>query len=146
MSEHLLTLDEKVFIRSFADREGFGLSVIHKDRGKLAYEERSWEEYGPLLKQLWENYIKNGQKPQLIGYMLSDDGLVTETLHYIAPGSFSDPLGALLQLEQESFIYWLNSKKPNISARIDSEAFRYLDRELDSILQIHLERKERNRQ
>lgn len=143
MSEQLSTLDDNVYIRSFADKEGFGLSVIHQDRGKIGYEEFSWEDYGVLLMGLWEGYLTRGKKPEVAGQTLSDNGLVIETLHFIAPSSFSGPLGATLRPNQESFLYWLKSQYSHISATIDKEVFRYLDMELDSILRINLERKDR---
>lgn len=143
MSEQISTLDDKVCIRSFVDREGFGLSIMHKDRGKIGYEEFSWEDYEVLLRGLWDGYLTSGQKPRVAGQTLSDNGLVTETLHFIAPGSFSDPLGSTLRPNQESFIYWLKLQYSRILTTIDKEAFQYLDRELDSILRINLERKNR---
>lgn len=143
MSKYLSTLDEKIHIRSMVDGEGFGLSVIHKDKGKVAYEEFSWKEYGPLLKSLWESYFKTGQKPKLAGQILSDDGFVIETLHYIAPGSFTHPCGATLSEDRESFLHWLKSQYNKISARINTDEFQYLDKELDTILSMHLERKKR---
>ena len=51
MSKHISTLVEKVHIRSCADGEGFGLSVIHEDKGQLGYEEFSWGVYGTTFKR-----------------------------------------------------------------------------------------------
>jgi len=143
MSEQLSTIDDKISIRSFADYEGFGLSVIHKDKGKIDYKEFSWEDYEVLLRGLWEGYLTQGQKPEVAGQILSDDGLVVETLHFIAPSSFHGPCGNKLKPNQESFIYWLKSQYPAISERIERDAFQYLDSELDCILQRNLERKNR---
>ncbi|MCK4670501.1 MAG: hypothetical protein KAT43_04820 [Nanoarchaeota archaeon] len=143
MSKFLSTLDGKVTIKSCADWEGFGLSVLHEEKGKIDYKEFSWHEYGILLRQAWEEYITKGQKPELAGHTLSDDGLVTETLHYIAPNSFTHPAGPTLPSDQESFIYWLKSQSPRISQIINEQAFDFLDSELDVILRMNLERKDK---
>ena len=142
MSEPLTTLDEKVVIRSFAYLEGFKLSAIHEEKGKLDCKEFSWESYGSLLKRLWEDYIIKGWKPELLGYALSDKVLVTETLHYIAPASFNNR-EVILPPNQESLIYWLKLQNSNIAARIGNEAFQNLDKGLDYILLINLGRKKK---
>lgn len=143
MSKTYTTLDRKVHIRSMSDWDGFGLSVNHKERGKIAYIEYPWQEYGMKLRQFWEDLITKGKRPEIAGHKLSDDGLVTATLHYIAPGSFTQPAGPTLPSDQESFIYWLKSQGPRISQIIYQGAFEFLESELDTILRMNLERKDR---
>ena len=92
------------------------------------------------LKDLWEGYLNNSETPQLAEQPLSDLGLVVETLHFIAPGSFTSPTGPQLNSEQESLLYWLKSQYSTMTSKIDEKSLGYLHRELDDILRINLTR------
>ena len=114
-------------------------SAVKKGEGKIA--ESSWpmNEYGTLIKTLWGSYLRSGERPKLLGQTLSDEGFVTETLHYIAPGVFSCPDGPMLDDSRESLLYWLKAEAKSIRLRIGEKEAYYLNRELEAILQTHLE-------
>ncbi|HJX50517.1 MAG TPA: hypothetical protein VJ438_03575 [Candidatus Nanoarchaeia archaeon] len=141
MSEELSTIRDDITIHSMASSGKYHLSVYEKGKGKIA--ENSWpmDEYGGLIRTLWANYLKTGEKPKLLGQTLSDEGFVEETLHYIAPGVFSCPDGPRLDDSREYFLYWLKAEASNIGLRIGEQEFSYLNRALEAILQTHLERK-----
>jgi hypothetical protein len=143
MSEELSTICEDITIHSMASGGEHHLSVYKKGEGKMADGSWPMDEYRILIKTLWETYLENGERPKLLGQTLSDDGFVTETLHYIAPGVFSCPDGPMLDDSRESLLYWLKAEAKNIGLRIGKEEASYLNRELEAILQTHLERKGR---
>lgn len=142
MSEHISVLDERKIITSLAAGGKYHLAVHAKDNAPDHFilmgsdQEYGYEEYCNVLKNLWENYIRTGEKPKLLGLTLSDDGFVTETLHCIAPAAWggSSPL-----LEyRESFTYWLKSKSQRIKERIGETKFEFLNKNLESILRLHI--------
>jgi len=143
MSEELSTICEDITIHSMASSGKYHLSVYKKDEGKIAENSWSMDEYGGLIRTLWENYLKTEEKPKLLGQTLNNEGFITETLHYIAPGVFFCPDGPRLDGSRESFLYWLKAEARNIRLRIGEQEFSYLDRELEAILKKHLERRER---
>jgi hypothetical protein len=139
MSEHISVLDEGKVITSFATGGKYHLAVHDKDIVPIHFlfmgsdQDYGYEEYCGVLKGLWEKYISTGEKPRLLGLTLSDDGLVTETLHCIHPRA----AGYELPVYRESFAYWLKSKSSEIRAKIGAE-FERLDRDLKDILQHHI--------
>ena len=147
MSEHISVLDEGKVITSLAFRRKYHLAVHDKNNAPDHFlfmgsdQEYGYEEYCDVLKKLWGDYISKGEKPKLLGLTLSDNGLITETLHCIAPGAwdYSSPLPQY----RESFAYWLKSKSPEIRARIGENEFNDLDRNLESILQSHIRSKQK---
>jgi len=144
MSKELLTVCKDITIYSTASNGKHYLTVFKK-RGKelaeIAQGSYPMAEYGKLIKTLWEDYLRSGEKPKLLGQTLSDDGFVIETLHYIAPGVFTCPGGPMLDDSRESFLYWLKAEAKSIGLQIDEKEVSYLNGELEDILRIHLERK-----
>ncbi len=136
MSELLPTTCGKK-IGSIAYNGRYHLCV--KKGEKIIEESYSMEDYGSLIKKLWEDYLK-GEESKLLGCALSNEGLVIETIHYLGPNIFSAIDGPVLDKNRESVLYWLKSQYQNIQARI-GDNFNFLNRELNGILQTHLERK-----
>jgi hypothetical protein len=146
MSQEISTIEGKI-ITSFALDGKFYLSAHTKDKVPTHFlfmmansqKEYAYQEYGTLLKNLWENYLNKGEKPKLLELTLTDNGLIDETLHYIAPGGFwgRGPLDE----SHKSFLDWLNSQREKIRARINNEDFMYLESNLDNFIQQHLYRK-----
>jgi hypothetical protein len=147
MSEHISVLDEGKVITSHAMGGKYHLAVHDKDGAPDHFifmgcdQEYGYEEYCGVLKKLWGDYVSKGEKPKLLGLTLSDDGLVIETLHCLAPAAwdYSSPIPHY----RESFVYWLKSKSPEIRARIGKNEFDHLDGNLESILRSHIESKQR---
>ena len=142
MTTTLLTICNDTVIDSIAYNKKYHLSVFNIRKGETIAE-GSWsmDEYGILIKRLWEAYINSREKPKLLGQTLSDKGLAAETLHYIAPNVFFLPHCGPLDDSRECFLYWLKSESPRIRKRIGKNEFDYLNRELETILRMHLERK-----
>jgi hypothetical protein len=92
---------------------------------------------------LWEDFTDKGKRPELLGLPITDYGFVEETLHCIAPGAWGSPSAPPLAPHREKFVYWLKSKSHEIQGIIGEKEFGYLNRELDSILQTHLEIKQK---
>ena len=113
MSEELSTTDKDVTIHSLATGESYHLT-FYRNRKKISENSWSVNEYGILIKKMWEDYLKKEEKPVILGQTLSDEGFVEETLHYIAPNSFSAPNGPVLDHSHESFLYWLKSNSNSI--------------------------------
>ena len=149
MLEHISVLDKEKVITSLASGGKYHLALYDKNRAPTHFlfmgydQEYGYEEYCTVLRNLWENYITKGEKPQLLGLTLSDDGFVTETLHCITPAAWGFPLATPLPPYRESFAYWLKSKSQKIRARIGEKEFDDLDRNLESILQCHIGSKQR---
>ena len=76
-----------------------------------------------------------------MGQTLTDEGFVGETLHFIAPNVFYASDCGPLDEDRESFIYWLKSNYNLINNKISKESLDYLDRNLESILRLNLEKK-----
>ncbi len=149
MSEEISTLEEGKVITSLAAFGEYRLAVHDKDNvpnhflfigSDKAY---GYEEYCDVLRALWEGFVDKCERPKLLGLPISDYGFVEETLHCIAPGGWGSPSAPPLAPCRESFVYWLISKSPEIQATIGQNEFDYLNRELESILQIHLGSKQK---
>lgn len=147
MSEHISVLDEGKVITSLASGGRYHLSIHDKEGAPTHFllmgsdQEYGYEEYCGVLKDLWNKYTSTGEKPKILGQTLSDEGLITETLHCIAPVAWGGE--SPLPPYRESFAYWLKSKSPEIRARIGEKEFDGLNRNLESILQHHLRSKQR---
>jgi len=140
MSEELDTIREGVTIGSIATRESYNLTVYEPGKGAIRSDSFPNADYEVLMKGLWEKYLGQGEKPELVGETLTDQGFVWETLHIIAPGVFFGPGGPPLTKNQESFVYWLKGKMPDIEETLEPEQARYLSTNLDQVLHTHLER------
>ncbi len=138
MSEEISTLERDVIIRSIFHNGNFHISAYRKGE-EVAKGSWTSGEYGALLKSMWESYINTKEKPKLLGQRLADDGLVAETLRYVAPSSFYKPENYLDE-ERGSFARWLESKSDEISSKISRVSFDYLYSELSSILRINSSR------
>ncbi|MDP3026068.1 MAG: hypothetical protein Q8N63_00020 [Nanoarchaeota archaeon] len=136
MSEELSTLNENITILSIFSSGVFYLSVYKKGESD-PIRKGSWfvNQYRDLLKGLLEDYFDKRIPPQILGQTLSDNGLIEEIIHYIAPNSFNCPGGPSLDHSREEFIYWIKSK-------ISNPKFSYFNDRLDYILKTHLERKQ----
>lgn len=142
MSEELTTIHKDVIIASSAHSGEYHLSAIKKGEGIIKKGSWSMETYLSLVRKLWEDYLNKDIKPQVLEQTLSDEGFVNETRHCIAPNSWYPPSTAgPLSLEKESFAYWLKSQSQKIQTKITPEAFNYLNRELDAIINLNIERK-----
>lgn len=149
MSEHIKTLDETKVITSLAARGKYHLAVYDRDKAPEHFlfmgsdKSYKFEEYCDLLGGLWDEYIIRAERPKLLGIEISDEGLITETRHCLAPNSWWPPPGdgAPLTAYRESLLYWLQSQAPQIQARIGNLASKRLKEELEDILRVHLERK-----
>lgn len=140
MSDEIDTLVDSVYIHSVAIDGKFHLTAR---RGGEDIRERKfpYSEYAQFLRGIWENYLDKGEKPKLLGYEIPDMGLVDETLHCIAPASFSAPGNPHgLPDYRESLAYWLKSNSDKIKATIDAKSVDCLNTNLDGILKTHLER------
>ncbi|MBW2966221.1 hypothetical protein KY342_03910 [Candidatus Woesearchaeota archaeon] len=144
MSKEISTLVKDIVINSLAKDGKYRLRVVQDGR-VTAYNTLSYKEYGKLLKDLWDNYINKGEKPQLLEQNLPDTSLVDETLHFIAPDSFFWPDGLPLEDYRESFIYWIKSNYDKIRSSINDESFKSLDCFIDGILKMHLARKQKKK-
>ena len=146
MSESISTIEGKG-ITSFASNGKFYLSAHDENNAPSHFlfmvagsqKEYTYQEYGILLKTLWENYLNKREKPKLLELTLTDAGLINETLHYIAPGSFWGR--GSLDDEHESFLYWLKSQDGKIRVIVSNEDFVYFERNLEDYIQAHLIRK-----
>ncbi len=144
MVEELTTLDEDIELTSICGNGTYEIRAFKNGQGEVARNKWYYTQYLVIFKSLWENYLTQREKPKLLGYTLTDQGLVDETLHLLAPNGFffPDNKSPLLK-EREEFVYWLKAHSEKITGIIDKEEFNRFDRELESILRINLERKQK---
>jgi hypothetical protein len=149
MSEKIPVREEGKIITSLAADGNYYLAVHNKDNAPNHFlfmgcdKEYTFEEYCSLMQHLWDDYISKGKKPQLLGLTLTEEGLLLETLHCIAPLSWTGPGAEALPAYREKFAYWLKSRIGEINARLGKENARCFDQSLESILQTHIARKRR---
>jgi hypothetical protein len=144
MSEHIELLDERKVITSFAGNGKYFLAVHNKKDAPYHFlamldsdKEYSDEEYCNVLKDLWDKYIHNDEKPKLLEQTLSNEGFIVETLHCIAPGA-EGRQSPLLPF-RKSFAYWLELNLPKMVGKIDNKELDSLRKELNLILRYPLE-------
>lgn len=150
MSEHISLLHKDKVITSLAADGAYRIAVHNKATAPMHFlfmgadKSYTYEQYCDVLQGLWEQYLAAGKRPKLLRLALSDDGLVTETLHCIAPTAWYGPPSQPLPPYREKFAYWLKSKIKKIKKRINEEDFDYLNLNLETILRIHLSQKNQN--
>ena len=147
MSEYIELLHKDKVITSLAAGGTYNIAIHNKATAPAHFlfmgadKSYTYEKYCDVLKKLWEDYITAGKRPKLLRLALSDDGLVTETLHCVAPGAWTAPGAPPLAPYRESFAYWLKSNISKIRAKIGKEQFTSLNQSLEWILQTHIARK-----
>ena|SRR3989344_3361012 len=147
MSEEISTRDQKIKIYSTTIFNIHHISAYRKGEADFAVGEYDSQEYGNLLKGIWEKYLDLGEIPKLLLQPLSDEGLTTETLHYIAQSGFWAPgTRETLNEQREQFVYWLQSQRGKISIKLGDylsfDETRGFYPALDNILSSHLGRKQ----
>ncbi len=144
MSEDIQTINDDIIVDSLASNGKYHLSSFKKGVGMLKEISYPYEEYGILIRKLWEDLLERNIKPQLLEQTLTDDGFGIETLHYIAPNSFYFPTDDfILDWGRESLTYWLKLQSPNIKKLFSPALFRGFDRSLNEIIRINITRKEK---
>ena len=147
MSAYIELLHKDKVITSLAAGGTYNIAVHRKETVPAHFlfmgadKSYTYEQYCDVLKKLWEDYITAGKKPKLLRLTLSDDGLVTETLHCIAPGAWTASGAPPLAQYRETFAYWLKSNISKIRSKIGQEQFASLNKSLEWILQTHIARK-----
>ena len=83
MSLIIKTSSEDVILNSIALNEQFYLTLVKCKQDNLESKYYNYREYESLLKNLWNNYLYKNEKPKLLNYLITDKGLIDETLHFI---------------------------------------------------------------
>ena len=142
MSKVLDTEKPDVKIISFAHSGVYDIEAYRqRTESVLATGRYPVGEYLGIIKKLWNEYLDDGKRPNLLGQFLKDRSFVTETCHAIAPSSFFAPDSYVLPKDHEEIIYWLMSQKEKIDRRMGRDEGDNLVEGLEYILRKHLERK-----
>jgi len=148
MSLSIDTLVEGVEIASFAHSGSYYLTAL-KNGQIIVQGNYGYEEYPISFREYWENLFRDGKRPELLGYALSDSGFLGETLYCIASDSWArNPVQLIdspLREDNESLLVWLYSQKMEIGRVIKNVVVvENFISDLERLLKKNIEIRQRN--